>query len=156
MAPNLEPSFEHVLHSSSAHDSISTTLRVNEITDRDTFVNMFDSETTLNMSAADLGADLVGGGLSHKREFLRLVTARKTEKVMSETKLQTDAVARAHGVPVTPLPVDWIAMMTEFIRMHGTHIHDDRLAAQTCYEHFAERLSDGALEAELLSQIVSV
>ena len=41
-APNLELSFEHLLRSSSAHESIITTLRVNEITDRDTFVNMFD------------------------------------------------------------------------------------------------------------------
>ena len=41
------------------------------------------------------------------------------------TKLQTDAVARAHGVPVTLLPADWTAMMTEFKRIHGTHAHDD-------------------------------
>ena len=54
-APNLEPSFEHFLRNRSAHEPIITTFRVNEITDRDTFVNMFDSEATLNMSAADLG-----------------------------------------------------------------------------------------------------
>ena len=99
--PNLEPSLEHLLRSSSVHESIITTLRVNEITDRDTFVNLFDSETTLNMSAADLGANLSGSDLRRKRKFSRLVTAWKTATVMSETKLQTDAVARAHGVPVT-------------------------------------------------------
>ena len=43
-APNLDRSFEHLLRSSSVHESIITTLRVNEITDRDTLVNMFDSE----------------------------------------------------------------------------------------------------------------
>ena len=107
-ASNLEPSFEHLLRSSSVHESIITTLRVNGITDRDTSVNMFDSEATLNMSAADLGANLVGG------VFSRLVTAWKTAKVMSETKLQTDAVARAHSLPVTLLPADWTALVTEF------------------------------------------
>ena len=35
-APNLEQSFEHLLRSSSVHESILTTLRVNETTDRDT------------------------------------------------------------------------------------------------------------------------
>ena len=54
--------------------------------------------------AADLGFDLATGGLPHKREFARIVTAWKTAKVMAQTKLQTDAVAKAHGVPVTLLP----------------------------------------------------
>ena len=57
-APNQEPSFEHLLRSSSVHESIILTLRVNEITDRDTFVNMFDSEATLKDGAADLGTNL--------------------------------------------------------------------------------------------------
>ena len=43
-APNLEPAFEHLLRSSMVHESVITALRVNEITDRDTFVNMFNSE----------------------------------------------------------------------------------------------------------------
>ena len=100
-APNLEPAFEHSLRKSMVHENIILTLRINAITDRDSLVNMFDSEATLKQGAADLGTDLVAGGLAHKREFARVVTAWKTAKVMSETKLQTDAVARAHGVPMT-------------------------------------------------------
>ena len=52
----------HSNTSFAAHGSIITALRVNEITDRDTFVNMFDSEKGLSSSAADLGANMSGKG----------------------------------------------------------------------------------------------
>ena len=105
--------------------------------DRDTFVNMFDSEAALKEGAADLGFNLTSGGLSHKREFARVVTVRKNAKVMADTKLQTDAVAKAHGVPVTLLPCDWISILVEFKRKFGSHISDDRLPAQSMFENFA-------------------
>ena len=60
---------------------------------------------------------------------------------MAETKLQTDAVARAHGVPVTLLPCDWTSILTEFKKKHGTHIADDRLPAQSMFEHFIGEVS---------------
>ena len=69
------------------HESVINTLRLNEVTDRDTFVNMFDSETALKDGASDLGFVLVAGGLPHKREFARVVTAWKTAEVMAETKI---------------------------------------------------------------------
>ena len=63
-APQLEPAFEHLLRNSSVHESVIGTLRVNAITDRDTFVNMFDSEAALKEGASDLGFDLSAGGLT--------------------------------------------------------------------------------------------
>ena len=155
-APQLEPAFEHLLRNSSVHESVIGTLRVNAITDRDTFVNMFDSEAALKEGASDLGFDLTSGGLPHKREFARVVTSWKTAKVMSETKLQTDAVARAHGVPVTLLPCDWTSLVTEFKNKFGKHIPDDKLPAQSMFENFSERLADGTLKAEPLSHVVSL
>ena len=155
-SPQLEPAFEHLLRNSSVHESVIQTLRVNAITDRDTFVNMFDSEAALKEGASDLGFDITSGGLPHKREFARVVTSCKTAKVMSETKLQTDAVARAHGVPVTLLPCDWTSLVTEFKNKHGTHIPDDKLPAQSMFENFSERLADGTLKAEPLSHVVSL
>ena len=89
-------------------------------------------------------------------EFARVVTAWKTAKVMAETKLPTDAVARAHGVPVTLLPCDWTSILTEFKLKFGAHIADDRLPAQSMFENFAEKLADGTLKAEPLSHIVSL
>ena len=108
-----QPAFEHLLRNSSTHESVIHTLRVSEVVDRDAFVNMFDSESSLKDGASDLGFDLTNGGLPHKREFAKVVTAWKTARIMSETKLQTDAVARAHGVPVTLLPCDWTSITTE-------------------------------------------
>ena len=113
-ASQLEPAFEHMLRNSSVHESVISILRANSIVERDTFVNMYDSESSLKGGTGDLGFDLATGGLPHKREFARIVTAWKTAKVMAETKLQTDAVAKAHGVPVTLLPCDWTSIMTEF------------------------------------------
>ena len=152
-APQLEPAFEHLLRNSTVHESV---IGVHSITDRDTFVNMFDPETALKDGASDLGFDLSTGGLSHKREFARVVTSWKTAKVMSETKLQTDAVARAHGVPVTLLPCEWTSLLTECKNKHGKHIPDEKLPAQSMFENFAERLADGTLKAEPLSHIVSL
>ena len=150
-APLLEPAFEHLLRNSPVHESVIGTLRVNAITDRETFVFLFDSEAALKEGASDLGFDLTTGGLPHKREFARVVTSWKTAKVMSETKLQTDAVARAHGVPVTLLPCDWTSLLTEFKNKFGKHIPDDKLPAQSMFENFSERLADGTLKADVVS-----
>ena len=117
---------------------------------------MFDSETAHKDGASDLGFDLVTGGLPHKREFARVVNAWKTAKVMAETKLQTDAVARAHGMPVSLLPFDWTSILTESKKKFGSHIADDRLPAQSMFEHFAEKLGDGTLKAEPSSHVVGL
>ena len=74
------------LELSSTHESVINTLRVNAVTDSETFVYMFESETALKDGAADLGFDLVSGGLLHKREFARVVTAWITATVMAETR----------------------------------------------------------------------
>ena len=90
---------------------------------------MFDAEAALKEGASDLGFDLSTRGLPHKRDFARVVSAWKTAKVMAETKLQTDAVARAHGVLVTLLPCDWTSMLTEFKKKYGAHISDDHVVS---------------------------
>ena len=92
---------------------------VSAIADRDTFVNMCDSEAALKDGASDLGFDLTAGGLPHKREFARVVTSWKTAKIMAETNLQTHAVAKAHGLPVTLLPCDWTSVLAEFKNKFG-------------------------------------
>ena len=142
-SPPLEPAFEHLLRNATVHESVVHTLRVNAITDRETFVNMFDAEAALKEGASDLGFNLSTGGLPHKREFARVVSAWKTAKIVAETKLQTDAVARAHGVPVTLLPCDWTSILTEFKKKYGSHIADDRLPKST-------------FKAEPLSHVVSL
>ena len=139
-APLLEPAFEYLLRNATVQQSVIHTLRVNAITDRETFVNMFYAEAALKEGASDLGFDLSTGSLPHKREFARVVSAWKTAKVMVETKLQTDAVARAHGVPITLLPCDWTSILTECKKKYGAHISDDRLPAQSMLENFTRKI----------------
>ena len=74
-APQLELVFEHLLHNSSVHESVLGTLRVNAITDRDTFVNMFNCEAALKEGASDFRIRPDYGGVPHKREFTRVVTS---------------------------------------------------------------------------------
>ena len=57
-SPHLEPAFEHLLRNSNVHEGIISTLRINAVTDRDTFVNVFDTEAALKDGALDLGFDL--------------------------------------------------------------------------------------------------
>ena len=46
--------------------------------------------------------------------------------------------------------------MNEFKKKYGSHIADDRLPAQSLFEHFSEKVADGTLKAEPLSHMVSL
>ena len=83
----MEPAFEHLLRTCGVHDSIIWTLRINDICDRWVFCSLDSTEEGLKTSALDLGIDLVVGGLSHKRETARLITAWKQTKAQSDIKL---------------------------------------------------------------------
>ena len=156
-APQLEPAFEHLLRNSTVHESVIGVLRIHSITDRDTFVNMFDSEghsKTVRQTSVSTSPQVACRTSASSRASSRL---GKPKKVMSETKLQTDAVARAHGVPVTLLPCDWTSILTEFKNKFGKHIPDDKLPAQSLFENFSQSaLADGTLKAEPLSHVVSL
>ena len=90
------------------HEAIVTALRVSEITDPETSVGLDETEAGMKSNAADFGGDL------HRGSSLTRDTAREQAKVMTETQLQTEAVARAHRQPVTTFPCDWTSLMTEF------------------------------------------
>ena len=78
---------------------------------------MFDSEATLNMSAADLGANLPGRGLTHKREFSRLD---------SESDVRDEA-SNGHRRPCT-----WSAGNITSSRLDG---NDDRVQENARYSY---------------------
>ena len=75
---------------------------------------------------------------------------------MADTKLQTDAVAKVRGLQVTLLPCDWTSHSYGVQEKYGNQIPDDRLPAQSMFEHFSEKLADGTLKAEPLSHVVSL
>ena len=51
---------------------------------------------------------------------------------------------------------DWEALMLTFKTKFGTHLHDTALPPQIYVEGFEERLANGQLRAEQLTQVVSV
>ena len=111
-APQLEPAFEHLLRNSTVHESVIGVLRINSITDRDTFVNMFDSEAALKDGASDLGFDLSTGGLPHKREFARGNPQKLCLRLSARQTLLLEPL----------LPCDWTSILTEFKNKFGKHI----------------------------------
>ena len=113
-APDMEPAFENLLRNLSVDESIITALQVNMIADRETFVGLVDTEAGFMKNAPDFGIDLENGGVAHKREMSRLITAWKHARVAAETKLQADAAAKVHCVPTSMLPEDWTSLLTAF------------------------------------------
>ena len=85
---------------------------------------------------------------------------RQTSEVVSRTSgnlqesLQVEK--QRSSLPVTLLPCDWTSILSEFKKKYGTQIPDDRLPAQSMFEHFSEKLADGTLKAEPLSHVVSL
>ena len=92
---------------------------------------MDDTEAGFKNIAPDVSIDLVNGGLAHKREVSRLISAWEQARIASEAKQQVDAVDKAHGVPTTLLPEDWTSMMLAFQTKFGKHMQDEKLPAQS-------------------------
>ena len=150
-AQELDPSLEALLR------EVIVAFRVQEITDRGLFVALGTSEECLRKTAEEsFGVDTTKGFI-HKRELakivkawetskvqnetkVRIVKAWETAKVQNETKVRVDAVARAHGEPVTMLHPDWVSLMTKFKRQYGQHWHDDSLPSQSFRREARRRL----------------
>ena len=141
-------SFEHLLHDAKVDPATILAPRHCQITDRETFAAL--DVDGLKTVALDMGIDLSGGGMPHKREFARITTAWKKAKVT------TDALQRQHGELIAMLPEDWTSVVVQFKKKYGTDLPDEELPAQACYEDFHERLSAGMLRAESLDQVISM
>ena len=155
-ATPLEPAFEALLRSGNIHEDVIMACRVQDILDREVFVSLHHTvEGFKEAVTAGLGINLAVG-FSHSREMAKMVKAWNTAKVQAEVKPKVDAVANAHGEPISMLKCDWISLMTRFGDQHGDNVHESRLPAQSYFENFEEALSDGSLEAERLDQVVNV
>ena len=155
-APSMDPSLEAVLRSVNLCEQLITAFRVQEITDRELFVALDTSEETLRETCKEAFGIDASKGFAHKRELGKIIKAWNNAKVHSDTKLKLDAVARSHGEPVSMLCADWEALMLTFNTKFGSHLPDTVLPAQSYFEGFEERLANGQLRAELLTQVVSV
>ena len=68
-APVLEWAFGKLLRNVEVHETIIIALRLNVITDCETFAGFGETEAGMKSNAADFGVDLARGGLSHTREI---------------------------------------------------------------------------------------
>ena len=155
-AQQLDPSLEALLREVNLNEELIMAFRVQEIHDRGLFVALDTSEEGLRKTAEEAFGVDPAKGFIHKRELAKIVKAWQTAKVQNETKVRVDAVARAHGEPVTMLHPDWVSLMTKFKKQFGQHWHDNALPAQSYFELFEERLAEGCMQAETLAHVVSV
>ena len=112
--PTLEPSFEHLLHDAKVDPATILALRHCQITDRETFAALDDTVDGLKTVALDMGIDLPGGRMPHKREFARITTAWKKARAQADIKVTTEALQRQHGEPIAMLPEDWTSVVVQF------------------------------------------
>ena len=57
-------------------------------------------------------------------------------KVQCETKTKVDAVARAHGEPISHLPADWESIMKGYKQKHGANIPEYYLSQSILLRSF--------------------
>ena len=155
-AKPLTPGLESLLRSVDLNEAVVMAFRVQEILDKELFIALDTSEETLRLTCKDAFGIDPTKSFAHKRELAKVVKAWKEARVHAETKVKYDSVARAHGEPVSMLTPDWNQLIAAFKQKYGEHLHDTVLPAQSYFEAFEEKLSDGNLRAESLTQVVSV
>ena len=62
-------------------------------------------------------------GFKHKRELGRLLTLWNTAKVQRDTKVQIEAVHKAHGEPISMIVLDWSSLIRTFNTKYTNNIH---------------------------------
>ena len=112
-----------------------------------------NEETFRDTIASACGID--NTNFENKLEIAKLVKAWRTSSLQAEVKSKVDAVQKAHGEPIQMLSEDWASLMRQFKEKFGRNIHASKLPAQSYYEAFQEKLSEGSLAAETLAQVIS-
>ena len=118
--PSLEPAFEHLLRDTGLEESTIQAIRHCEIKDRETFSNLADTAEELKTLAADMGMDVKDGGMPHRREYARVLTAWKKCRTEVEVKVNTEALQKQQREPIRMLPEDWTSVMVHFNSSRST------------------------------------
>ena len=93
---------------------------------------------------------------SAQKEMAKVIASWKESRIQSETKAKVDAVARAHGEPVSHLPSEWVKILKTSKDKYGQRIPEYYLPAQCNFEVFEEKVNEGRLRAETLAQVISL
>ena len=153
-AKPLETAFEALLRTVDLDEELITILRVRNVHDREIFSSLeMNEEKFRDTIASACGID--NTNFEHKLEIAKLVKAWRTSSLQAEVKSKVDAVQKAHGEPIQMLSEDWASLMRQFKEKIGRNIHASKLPAQSYYEAFQEKLSEGSLAAETLAQVIS-
>ena len=106
-------------------------IRLQEIHDRQLFVALDRSEEgfcDMCKEAFHIDPSL---GFKHKRELGRLSTVWHSAKVERDTKVQIEAVHKAHGERISMITADWTSLVRTFKAKYRNDVHQSRLAAQS-------------------------
>ena len=92
----------------------------------------------------------------HKKELAKLKKVWNQAKLQADAKQKEDAVAKAHGEPITMLTSDWTSLMNQFKQKYGMSIHETRLPGQLYFEAYEHKCADGPLYPETPAQFISL
>ena len=160
-ALQLEPTLEVALRKYDVHEDVITGFRCNRIKShriksQAVFVALDPTVEGLTDTLKEAFGVDPSKGFAHKRELAQLIAAWEESKVQCETKTKVDAVARAHGEPISHLPADWESIMKGYKQKHGANIPEYYLPSQSYFEAFEEKVNEGRLRPETLAQVVGV
>ena len=111
-----------------------------EILDREMFISLDSTEEGFEKSAKEAFGVYPDKSFAPQKELAKLKKVWNQAKLQSEAKQNVDAVARAHGEPITMLACDWVSLMNQFKSKYGMQIHETRLPAQSYFETYEEKL----------------
>ena len=123
----LEPAFESMLRQAEVCEDVIMAIRLQEITSRQLFVALDRTEEGFCDTCKEAFHVDPSLGFKHKRELGRLVMVWNTAKVQRDTKVQIEAVHKAHGEPISMVTADWVSLLRTFRAKYGNNIHPSRL-----------------------------
>ena len=152
----LEPAFESMLRQAEVCEDVIMALRLQDIHTRQLLAALNSSEEGFRDTCKEAFHIDPSLGFKHKRELGRLLTVWNAARVQRDTKVQIEAVHKAHGEPISMIVADWTSLIRTFKAKYGNNIPPSRLPAQSYFEMFEERLTDGTMVAEPLSHVLSL
>ena len=152
----LEPAFESMQRQADVCEDVIMATRLQEIHSRQLFAALDRSEEGFCETCKEAFHIDPSLGFKHKRELGRLLPVWNTAKVQRDTKVQIEAVHKAHGEPISMIVADRTSLIRTFKVKYGNNIHPSCLLAQSYFGGFEERLTDGTMIAEPLSHVLSL
>ena len=111
------------------HEDVISAFRVGRITTRALFVGLDPNEDGLRETAKQAFGIDISKGFEHKREMAKLLQAWSQGKVMNDTKVKVDALAKAHGEQTAMLPEDY-DRAPESLQSKARKVHSGQEAPQ--------------------------